>query len=82
MDIDFTITSNFIKHFETTKRIVISQGSARSGKTFAILQLLIIEALKKPNLIISVVGENVPFLKRGPVTDFKEIMNTFQKKKR
>jgi len=63
-------------HIPDDRRYVISQGGARSGKTYSILQLLIIECLTNPNknLIISIVAETFPVLKRGTIRDFKNIM--------
>lgn len=74
MNINLKVTSNFQKHFKTTKKIVISQGGGRSGKTYSILQLLIIKAMTEKKIIISVVGENMPFVKRGVIRDFRNIM--------
>lgn len=74
MEFNLKYTSNFLKHYNTKKKILISQGSGRSGKTFAILELLIIIGFSEPNKTISVVGENMPFIKRGVLADFKHIM--------
>jgi phage terminase large subunit len=70
----FTATDTWQKHHDTRAKIVISQGGARSSKTFSILQLLILEAIQNKGCLISVVAENVPFLKRGAMRDFKQIM--------
>ncbi|TVR40870.1 MAG: PBSX family phage terminase large subunit [Cryomorphaceae bacterium] len=74
MNIDLLITTNFEKHSKPGAKIVISQGGGRSGKTFSILQLLILTAIQNKNILISVVAENVPFLKRGAMRDFRFIM--------
>jgi len=74
MTIEIEATNSFFKHQATTKKIVVSEGGGRSGKTYSILQLLIFEAIQQKNTLISVVAENVPFLKRGAVRDFKIIM--------
>ncbi len=76
MKLTFIATDTWQKHADTTAKIVISQGGARSSKTFSILQLLIIQAIKDKNILISVVAENVPFLKRGAMRDFRQIMTT------
>lgn len=57
------------------KRYIILQGGARSGKTYAILQFLILLAVKttKP-LLISVVSATMPHLKRGAMRDFLNIL--------
>lgn len=56
-------------------RYIVNKGGTRSGKTFAILQLLIILALydKKPT-VTSIISETLPHLKRGAIRDFKNIM--------
>jgi phage terminase large subunit len=72
--IEIEPTTAFFKHHETTKRIVISEGGGRSGKTFSILQLLILYSITNKSKLVSVVAENIPFLKRGAIRDFKTIM--------
>ena len=74
MKLPFKITDNFHKHWNTSNKIVVSQGGGRSGKTFSIIQILITKAIQERNCLISIVAENVPFLKRGAVRDFKLIM--------
>jgi phage terminase large subunit len=76
MELNFIATDNWQKHADTTNKIVISQGGGRSGKTFSIIQLLIIHAIQHKNCLISIVAENVPFLKRGAIRDFKQIMTS------
>ena len=53
-------------------RYIDNRGGARSGKTFAELQLASILAMtdKRPT-ITSVVSESLPHLKRGAIRDFK-----------
>lgn len=53
--------------------IIINKGGMRSGKTFASLQFLIWYAQTFSNVVISVVGETIPFLKRGAIRDFLDI---------
>ena len=76
MDVTIDITTSFKKHLETKKKIVISQGGGRSGKTYSICQILILYALQNPLTITSVVAENMPFIKRGALRDFLKIMQT------
>jgi len=74
MDVNFDVTTAFDKHQQANKKIVISQGGGRSGKTYSIIQVLIIKSLLNENKVVSVVAENMPFLKRGALRDFKTIM--------
>ena len=58
-------------------RLIIEQGGTRSGKTYKILQLLVIIANSKPNQIISVISHSMPHLKKGAIRDFKKIIADF-----
>ena len=56
-------------------RITIVQGGTSAGKTYAILQVLIIGAYKGSITgLISIVSESLPHLKRGALRDFKKIL--------
>lgn len=70
----FTETTALHKLLKMDKRLRIAQGGARAGKTIAILMILIDMAQTQDKKIISVVAESVPFLKRGPIRDFLQIM--------
>lgn len=72
--IEIQPTRAFMKHFKTTKKIVVSEGGGRSGKTYSILQILILYAIQNKDQLISVVAENLPFIRRGVLRDFKAIM--------
>lgn len=67
-----TTTINKIKNL--TKFVKGIQGGTSSGKTFAVLPILIDIAAKNPLSEISVVAESIPHLKRGAMKDFKKIM--------
>jgi phage terminase large subunit len=55
--------------------LIINQGGTSSGKTYAILQLLISIALSSSkSLVISIVSETLPHLKRGAMRDFFTIL--------
>ena len=59
------------------KRLKIIQGGSSAGKTIAILLLLIdIAQSAKENLLISIVSETMPHLKRGAIRDFINIMES------
>jgi len=68
-----TPTTCFNKIAELNKPVRIIQGGTSAGKTFSILQYLILYATNK-ELHISIVGENVPALKRGAYKDFINIL--------
>lgn len=55
-------------------RYVDNAGGTRSGKTFSTLQVLVELAKGSRDLLISVVSETMPHLKRGAIRDFKAIL--------
>jgi phage terminase large subunit len=67
-------THVFSKLVQASERVVISQGGTSSSKTYSMLQLLYLIAFKKQGVIISVVSETLPHLKRGAMRDFFKIL--------
>lgn len=57
------------------KRRALNEGGTYSSKTYSILQLLILIAKSaKSKLLISVVSESLPHLRRGAIRDFFNIL--------
>lgn len=57
------------------KRHIWVEGGTAASKTYSILQLLIIIAFKSEvPLLISVVSESIPHIKRGCLRDFEKLM--------
>ena len=56
------------------KVVVVNQGGTSSGKTYTILQVLFRLAIHSPGLTITVVGQDIPNLKRGAIRDAKNIV--------
>lgn len=73
MHINLQATPVFRKINNTTSRIVISEGSSRSSKTYSMLQWIIIQALQEKGLY-SVVRKTLPALKSSAFRDFLEIL--------
>ena len=73
MKIEVNTTVTFDNLLNANKRITQHIGGTRSGKTYAIIQWLIVRALQE-RLDIVVVRRTVPSLKRSVMKDFKEIM--------
>ncbi len=71
LTIDTAITFEHL--LESTKRVSHHIGGTRSGKTYSILQYLIVEGLKEPK-DITIVRKTVPSLKRTVMKDFKDIL--------
>jgi len=58
---------------ESTNRISQHIGGTRSGKTYAILQYLVVQALESKQTI-TIVRKTIPSLKRTVMKDFKDIL--------
>ena len=76
MTFNFEMSSVFRWNYESKKPIVVNQGGTSSGKTYSILQLLIVKCLQESNVIVTVVGQDVPNLKSGAIRDFETIIDT------
>jgi phage terminase large subunit len=64
----FSITYN------SKKPYIVHQGGTSSGKTYAILQVLVMKAATIPNLTITVVGQDIPNLRVGAYRDAQNII--------
>lgn len=67
-------TTALTKILKMNQRLRIVQGGARAGKSIAILLILIDTAQSQKGLVISVVSETFPHLKRGVLRDFLSIL--------
>ena len=59
----------FQANYDATEEIVINQGGSSSGKTYSILQVLFAKWVNEPNIVITVVGQDIPNLKAGALRD-------------
>ena len=73
MEIKIETTQTFQHCYNSTKKVQLHQGSARSGKSFGILQYLVVKAIESKTLI-SIVRKTFPALRTSALRDFKEIM--------
>lgn len=70
-----SIFSRNISAYNAGKRVIVNKGGTRSSKTYSILQLLYMIADLSPDpLVISVVSETMPHLKKGCIRDFQHIL--------
>ena len=60
--------------YNSTKPYVVHQGGTSSGKTYAILQVLVMKAAVIPDLVITVVGQDIPNLRVGAYRDAQNII--------
>ena len=71
----FDVLPLYYANANSTKRCKINQGGTSSGKTYSIMQLLMVRAMEMQNQIITVVGQDIPNLKKGAYRDAKTIRN-------
>lgn len=64
----------FLWNLQSEAEICINQGGTSSGKTYSIMQALIIKAITNKMLRILVVGQDMPNLRIGPMQDFEIIL--------
>lgn len=63
------------KAYQNGYPVICNEGGSRSGKTYSVIQLLILLANKVPGIRISIVSHSLPHIKRGAYRDFTKIMN-------
>jgi len=73
MELNIQTTITFDNLLSSRKRITQHIGGTRSGKSYGILQYLIVQGIQQTQ-DISVVRKTVPSLKRTVIKDFKDIM--------
>jgi phage terminase large subunit len=75
MDKKVKVSVVFQKNYEAKTKIVVNQGSSRSGKTYSILQLLIlVKSFQEQDAIFTIVRKTLPSLKASAMRDFFEIL--------
>ena len=74
--INFQQSPVFEWNYKSEKSFCVNQGGTSSGKTFSILQVLIVKCLELPNQIVTVVGQDLPNLKSGAIRDLETIFDT------
>jgi len=86
---EFNLTNVALRNdaafFNPQKRIAINEGGTSSSKTFSIIQILTLYCQRQPvnkSLIVSVVSESLPHLRKSALRDWFKIMgNDFDSKK-
>jgi phage terminase large subunit len=74
VEVKINTTLTFENLIESKSRITQHIGGTRSGKTYAILQYLIVKSIENPQTI-TIVRKTIPSLKRTVIKDFKDILN-------
>lgn len=70
-----TLTPVFWWNFESKKPISVNSGGTSSSKTISILQNLLFIAVTQENKIITIVGQDLPNMKVGPIRDIGNIID-------
>lgn len=63
-------------NYEATKHKVVNQGGTSSGKTYSILQVLFTLLSQQANMVCTVVGQDIPNLKKGAIRDADAIVKS------
>ena len=74
IDIETTITYGHVQN--ANSRVTQHIGGTRSGKTYAILQWLLVQAIAKDGLNVTIVRKTIPSLKRTVIKDFVDILKS------
>lgn len=77
MHLNIKTSELFSKTYNSKKRFIIHQGGTRSGKTYSILQVLIIKGLEATQpLTISICRRSMPSLRLSAMRDFISILDS------
>ena len=73
MNIEINSTITYTNQDNSPTRITIHYGGTRSGKSYALLQWIIVKCLEGKEDVV-IVRKTIPSLKRTIVKDFEDIM--------
>jgi phage terminase large subunit len=76
IDIWDTVTNVYWWNKSTDKPLVVNQGGTYSGKTIAILQVLIDKGLEEPGARITITTQDFPKLYDDPLKEFKLLISS------
>lgn len=71
----FSVLPLYHANLNATERTVVNQGGTSSGKTYSIMQVLFVLGMQQERKVITVVGQDVPNLKKGAYRDAKTILD-------
>lgn len=70
----FKASPVFSANLHAAQPVVVNQGGTSSGKTYSILQVLFVILAAGTNLVCTVVGQDIPNLKKGAIRDAQDIV--------
>ena len=71
----FSVLPLYDANIEAQERVTVNQGGTSSGKTYSIMQVLFTIGMMDKRSVITVVGQDVPNLKKGAYRDAKTILD-------
>ena len=71
----FEVLPLYDVNLNASERVVVNQGGTSSGKTYSIMQVLFTIGIEEAHRVITVVGQDVPNLKKGAYRDAKTILD-------
>jgi phage terminase large subunit len=74
MNLEINSTISYQNQNDSPTRITIHYGGTRSGKTYSLLQWVIVKCLEGKEDVV-IVRKTIPSLKRTIIKDFEDIMN-------
>lgn len=75
----FDVSPLFTANQLATERTVVNQGGTSSGKTYSIMQLLFVLGIENAGWVLTVIGQDIPNLKKGAYRDAKTILANSEK---
>lgn len=66
----------FSANFYSKKKVNVNQGGTSSAKTYTIMQVLHLMCVYRPNSVVTVVGQDIPNLKKGAIRDSRKIVES------
>lgn len=70
-----TLSPVFEWNWNSRAEVIINQGGTSSGKTYSILQVLLLRCATEPRTVCTVVAGDIPDLKSGALRDAKNIVH-------
>ena len=64
----------FLENLNAEEKVIVNQGGTSSGKTYSILQVFVSRAIYMTRKVFTVVGQDIPNLKKGSYRDFEAII--------
>lgn len=76
MDADslFSVLPLYHANLGASERVIVNQGGTSSGKTYSLMQVLFVLGMMEDRQVITVVGQDIPNLKKGAYRDAKTIL--------